>query len=178
MIYDNNVTPRSLLIFGYLSAYSFSCCLFFRTWSKVNNVLSKTQKSQAEVPFIQDTNLPKLPSQFSLSNCELTKEGNLSRQGTFIQKISSLFIKSPALCLCRLRWLLFLRLDPTWRFHGRQRHLGCGANTEQSRRSSLNKIGMTWSVIPPVSLLSCYIPFTMHLRDGKFSSYFLSLSNK
>ena len=27
-----------------------------------------------------------------------------------------------------------------------------------SRRSSLNKIGTTWSVTPPVSLLSCYIP--------------------
>ena len=46
-----------------------------------------------------------------------------------------------------------------------------------SRRSSLNKIGMTWSVIPPVSLLSCYIPFTMHLA-GNFSNYFLSLSHK
>ena len=48
MIRDNNVTPLSLLIFGYLSVYSFSCCLFFGTSSKVNNVLSNTQKNQAE----------------------------------------------------------------------------------------------------------------------------------
>ena len=42
-----------------------------------------------------------------------------------------------------------------------------------SRRSSLIKIRMTWSVIPPVCLLSCYIPFSMHLVDS-FSNYFLS----
>ena len=46
-----------------------------------------------------------------------------------------------------------------------------------SKRSSLNKIGITWSIIPPVSLLSCYINFSMHLA-GNFSDYFLSLSHK
>ena len=61
MIRDNNVTPRSLLIFGYLSVYSSSCCLLFGTWSKVNNVPSKTQKNQAEVPFIQDTKAAEIP---------------------------------------------------------------------------------------------------------------------
>ena len=30
-----------------------------------------------------------------------------------LKKISSLFIKTPAFYLCLLRWLLFLRLDPT-----------------------------------------------------------------
>ena len=53
MIRDNNVTPRSLLVSGYLSAYTFSGWFLFWTWSKVNNVLSKTQKNQAEDPFIQ-----------------------------------------------------------------------------------------------------------------------------
>ena len=46
-----------------------------------------------------------------------------------------------------------------------------------SRRSSLHKIGITWTAISPVSLLSCYIAVTMHLA-GKFSNYFLSLSHK
>ena len=61
MIHDNNVSPRALLIFGYLSVYSFSCCLLFGTWSKVNNVLSKTQKNQAEVSFIPDTKAAEIP---------------------------------------------------------------------------------------------------------------------
>ena len=46
-----------------------------------------------------------------------------------------------------------------------------------SSRSFLNKIGMTWSVISRLSLLSCYIPFTMHLA-GNLWNYFLSLSLK
>ena len=37
-----------------------------------------------------------------------------------------------------------------------------------SRRSSLNQIGRTRSITPPVGLLSCYIPLKMHLA-GNFS---------
>ena len=103
----------------YIPILSISLLGCLSAWSHLlNDGYSKPKCVCSKHDFERNRVLLKLPSQISLSNWELTKEGNLniSRQRTFCsEKIRSLPHYSPAFCLYRLRrdWLLFLGLDTT-----------------------------------------------------------------